>query len=124
MKTSKLSFAEGFLGIDAQKNKDNPFKVFDWDKAAKIIREELEKDKDLIAEAGLEGDWNYTSGTIFKNGESIDSEYTYLCSNWAIPTLIINNEKEFECWTYQKLSRFNSDSKWDEKSLEILKNGI
>ena len=118
MKESKLTFAEGFLGNDAKLAKDKPMKTFDWDKAAEIIREELKTDPNLIAEAGLEGDWDYTGGIIFENGKPISTDYTYLASNWAIPTLIINNEKEIPCFTIE--SRFDSESKWDDESLKIL----
>ena len=48
MKESKLSFAEGFLGVDASLNKDKPQMKFDWDKAAEIIKDELKKDYRII----------------------------------------------------------------------------
>lgn len=122
MKESKLSFAEGFLGNDAAiaRAKRNKFKTFDWDKAAEIIKEKLKTDKNLVAEAGLEGDWDYTGGVIFENGKPNSDDYTYLSSNWAIPTLIINDEEEIPCYTEDENTRFHSESKWDELSLSIL----
>ena len=125
MKTSNLTFSEGFLGIQASaaEAKGAIYMAFDWDKAAKIIKEKFETHKDLVAEAGLEGDWNYTGGEIFKDGKPTNDNYTYLQSNWAIPTLILTyNEKseEIECWI-EANDRFNSDTKWDEISLNILK---
>lgn len=59
MKQSNLSFADGFLGIEAKiaKEKGNTHKAFDWDKAAEIIKEKLKLHPDLKAEAGLQGDW-------------------------------------------------------------------
>jgi hypothetical protein len=124
MKESKLTFVEGFLGKeakDARKN-GNKMKTFDWDKAAQIIKEKLKIDNNLIAEAGLEGDWNYTGGVIFEKGQPNIDDYTFLSSNWAIPTLIINNEEEIPCYTEDENSRFNSRSKWDDISLNILNN--
>lgn len=124
MKESKLTFAEGFLGIqaeDARKN-GNKMKTFDWDKAAQIIKEKLKTDNNLIAEAGLEGNWGHTGGIIFENGKPDSDNYTYLSSNWAIPTLIINNEEEIPCYTEDEDSRFDLGSKWDDISLNILHN--
>ena len=124
MKSSNLTFAEGFLGTKAQeaKEKGNIFMAFDWDKAAKLIKDKFETNKDLVAEAGLEGDWNYTGGEIFEDGKPTNENYTYLQSNWAAPTLILNygdKSEEIECWV-EANERFGSDSKWDEISLEIL----
>ena len=49
METS-LAFAMGYL------NRNNPTMVFDWDKAAELIREY----NPSYAAAGLQGDWEYT----------------------------------------------------------------
>ena len=61
-------------------------KVFDWDKAAQLIKER----KPEIAEAGLSGDWEYTGGEIYCDGKPVpqDDTYTYLSSIWATPCLI------------------------------------
>ncbi len=97
--------------------------AFDWDKAAKIIKEKLKLYPDLKAEAGLQGDWAYTGGSIFKKGKPTNKSYTFLSSNWAKPTLILSwdgcEQEEIECFTNAD-ERFTSDTKWDEKSLEIL----
>lgn len=121
MPTSKLTFGEGFLGTDAEIARRNNAiqKVFDWDKAAEIINQRLISDPELTADAGLEGDLSCTSGTIFENGKPEMESYTYLESNWAIPTLLINGDEEIPCWVDVGGSRFDSGSTWDEKSLEI-----
>lgn len=124
MRESKLTFGEGFLGIDAQKarKKGNIQKAFDWDKAATLIKERLVKHPQLEAEAGLEGDWACTGGYIFTDGKPNNDSYTYLSSNWATPTLIItsNSDSEsFECYVEEN-DRMHSDTKWDKTSLEIL----
>lgn len=120
MKRSELGFIEGFF---SQRSKnENPQKAFDWDKAANIIKDCFKKHPDLIAEAGLQGDWNYTGGEIFRDGKPTNEDYTFLSSNWAVPTLILNwdgcEQEEIEC--YKEDSKFRSDSKWDDKSLKIL----
>lgn len=119
MKRSELTFAEGFTTTRGKNN--NPQKAFDWAKAAKIIKIHLINHPDLIAEAGLQGDWDFTGGIIFKNGKPTVDDYTYLSSNWARPTLILSwdGEEQFEeeCWEQEK---YNESSKWDEESLSIL----
>ena len=125
MKTSNFSFAEGFLGIEAEsaKAKGAKDKSFDWDKAAKLIKEKLIEHPNLKAEAGLEGDWDYTGGIIFEEGKPTNDEYTYLSSNWAVPTLILSwddtEQEEIACFT-EESQRFSEDTKWDPTSLLIL----
>lgn len=126
MKKSMLSFLDGFNPygqgrINAEKGM--PQMAFDWDKAAKIIKEKFEKHKDLQAEAGLQGDWDYTGGIIFKNSKPTNDEYTYLSSNWATPTLILFYDGEYQeeiVCEVEENERFGSCSKWDEISLSIL----
>jgi hypothetical protein len=127
MKQSNYSFLDGLnpnspgqinlrLGIKQ--------KCFDWDKAAIIIKERFKEHPDLKAEAGLEGDWYYTGGIIFEKGKPSNTNYTFLSSNWAIPTLILEwdnaEQEEIECYIEESESRFDADSKWDNKSLDIL----
>ena len=125
MKQSDLSFAAGFLGLESKKAyfDGNPQKAFDWDRAAEIIKEKLTLYPNLKAEAGLHGDWDYTGGVIFENGKPTNKYYTYLQSNWATPTLILEVEGEeileLGCFTDVD-ERFNADTKWDKQSLEIL----
>jgi hypothetical protein len=120
MKQSNYSFAEGFYATPAG---GATIKAFDWDKAAQLIKEKLKDHPDLFAEAGLQGDWAYTGGVIFENGKPTKEHYTYLSSNWAVPTLILSwdgdEQEELECST-EKNERFDSDTKWDTQSLEIL----
>lgn len=120
MKRSELGFAEGFLTTRGMNN--NPQMAFDWDKAAELIKQHLKNHPDLVAEAGLQGDWDYTGGEIFRDGKPTNDDYTYLSSNWATPTLILSwdgcEQEEIDC--YKKDSRFYSDSKWDDESLKIL----
>ena len=125
MKQSNYTFAEGFLGEPAKKAKAQGaiHKAFNWNQAAEIIKNEFKNHPDLKAEAGLQGDWNYTGGIIFKDGKPTNEEYTYLASNWAMPTLILSwddhEQKELDCWIEEN-DKFSSDTKWDDESLAIL----
>lgn len=123
MKKSNYPFGDGFFSKKAMKN--NPVMVFDWDKAAKTIKEYLKNHPDLIAEAGLQEDWDYTGGIIFSNNEPISDTDTYLASNWAVPTLILSwdnkEQEEIECYCIKENSRFDKNSKWDDESLKLLK---
>ena len=58
-------------------------RVFDWTKAAHLIKEQ----KPDVAEAGLAGDWEYTGGIIYEDGKPDKKSYTYLASLWAIPQI-------------------------------------
>ena len=128
MKKSKLTFAEGFLGEEASIGRlmGNQQLVFDWDKAGLIINERFKQHKDLLAEAGLQEDWEYTGGEIFEDGKPVFDSYTYLSSNWAKPTLILSwdgeEREEMECFSQEDDVRFDKDSKWDAESLKILKS--
>lgn len=121
LKRSELTFLDGFIARQPYSEGD---RVFDWDKAAEIINKAYSEHPDLIAEAGLQGDWNFTGGCIFENGQPVKDSYTYLESSWATPTIILSwegrDQIELECWELADGSRFNSGSKWDKKSLGIL----
>lgn len=61
-------------------------KVFDWEKAEMLIRE----NNVLHAGAYLEGDEDFTSDTIWINGKPNMESWFYPCSIWATPMLVIN----------------------------------
>lgn len=102
-----------------QANRGKELMVFDWDKAAEIIRER----KPEYAFAGLCSDWEWTGGTIYKNGEPVKDSYTYLASTWATPELEIDGEI-IDCYKMQsETPNWDSDTKWPESSLAILLGG-
>jgi hypothetical protein len=93
-------------------------RVFDWDGAARKIREAGAKS----ARAGLQGDWEWTGGSILEDGKPVpaDETYTYLCSVWAAPELEINGEV-VECWVYRDESPgWDSKTYWPPSALSIL----
>ena len=98
-----------------QSTPDGHEKVFDWDKAAKIIKEEQPES----AYAGLAEDWEWTSGIIYENSKPIKNKYTYLASRWATPVLILD-DKEIECYQPDEYHGWNADTKWPESALKIL----
>lgn len=83
------AFAMGFA------NRGKPLKVFDWEKAARLIRERGAQE----ASAGLAGDWEYTGGDILRDGQPIprSETYTYLASTWATPEIEIDGEV-YDCY--------------------------
>lgn len=100
-----------------QANEGNELMVFDWDKAAKLIKESGCEN----AEAGLSGDWGCTGGSIFKDGKPDLEDYTYLASTWAIPELMFNDKQTVDCWKYQsEVPEWDSGTKWPESALAIL----
>lgn len=100
-------------------------KIFDWDKAAKIIKEHNIKN----ASAGLEGDWSWTGGIILDGGEIVPREetYTFLASDWAIPILRIDDDDDgydddvIDCWIDQEKTAWDADTYWPESAKKILK---
>ena len=92
----------------------NPFpKVFDWDKAATIIKERGW----VTAAAGLEEDWYWTGARIFVEGEPNMNATPYLMSIWATPILVGDEDDEdyiVPCWRF----KYDDDGcEWDEHTL-------
>ena len=106
------TFLAGMMG---ELFRDNEPKVFDWDKAARIIKERGAKD----ASAGLFEDWEWTGGTILEDGKPVYEEYMYLASTWATPTLMIDGES-FQCFVMKHETDWDAKTRWPESALKIL----
>ena len=92
--------------------------VFDWDKAAQLIRER----KPQSASAGLAGDWEYTGGIIYEDGKPVpkESTYVYLSSNWATPELEIDGVT-IPCFKMQNVAPdLDAHTYWPESAITIL----
>ena len=106
----------------AQANLGKERKVFDWDKAARIIKERKPK----WAVAGLANDFENTAGTIFEDGYPIGDSYTYLMSNWATPTLQLctgygEKPEAVECYLMESEAHgWDAKTKWPKSALDIL----
>ena len=101
-----------------QANRHKESMVFDWDKAAQIIKEEKVKD----ASAGLAGDWGYTGGKIFENGLPVpeDETYVFLASTWATPQLRIDG-KLIDCFKMEsETENWDEETYWPESAKKIL----
>lgn len=99
-------------------NKGKELKVFDWDKAARLILENGCQE----AEAGLVEDWFWTGASIFAEGKPTpdDNAHAYLASNWATPVLRIG-ENSHDCYKMQsETPGWDSDTHWPESALKIL----
>ena len=105
---SELAFELGRI------NRGKERMVFDWDKAAKRIKEE----NAVIARAGLEDDWEWTGGTIFRNGSPV-KEYTYLASTWAVPELELDGVRE-PCYVMESQTKWDENTQWPQSALKIL----
>jgi len=99
----------------SQASKGNPMMVFDWIKAATIIRDE----NPTTVEAGLESDWEYTGGTIFQNGQIVENECCYLASNWATPQISVDGELR-DCFVMQADTEWNANTIWPDEAKAIL----
>ena len=100
-----------------QANRGKELKVFDWDKAAQIL-----KDRNATsAMAGLIEDWGWTAGEILEDGKPVpaDDTHTYLASTWATPTLCIDGEN-IECYKMKsEAPGWDSDTYWPQSALDI-----
>lgn len=99
-------------------NRDKELMVFDWDKAAQLIKERGSKQ----ASAGLAGDWEWTGGDIMQDGKPVlrDDSYTYLASTWATPELDIDGWR-IDCFRMQsETPEWDAETTWPESALAIL----
>lgn len=109
---SLSAFAMG----EAARRSGAPTMVFDWEKAARLIAER----KPRVASAGLSSDWEYTGGVIYRDGELVTDEYTYLASLWATPELDMDGDV-IECWRLASDSPgWDASTKWPDVARAIL----
>lgn len=107
------TFAAFIMG---EANRGRPLRVFDWNKAATLIKERSATQ----ASAGLTEDWDWTGGSILKDGKPDMEDYTYLASTWATPVLIIDGDY-IECFLMENdVPGWNAETKWPESALAIL----
>ena len=95
--------------------------VFDWDKAARIIKEK----QPIEASAGLRDDWENTGGVIFRAGKPVKNVYTYLASTWAVPEFVLTfedgSQEKTDCYKMQsEVPKWNAGTKWPTSALAIL----
>ena len=106
----------------AQANRGNELMVFDWDKAASIIKTRNAKS----AAAGLAGDWEYTGGEILNEGKPVAKEdtYTFLSSTWATPELEVDGDT-IDCYKMQsEVPEWNANTYWPQSALDIINAGM
>ena len=92
--------------------------VFDWHRAAALIAER----KPRCAAAGLRGDWEYTGGDIWCDGEPVPAEqtYVYLASTWAVPEIDLDGEC-IACYVMQSQSPgWDAGTYWPESALAMV----
>jgi len=109
---SRLAFANG----EMYRNKESM--VFDWEKAAELIKEHQPK----LARAGLRDDWEYTGGSIWKDGSPVDEESTYvfLASTWAVPEIELDGEVQ-ECYKMEnEVPEWGAETFWPEEARKII----
>lgn len=114
-----------FLKGEQARAAGNKLMVFDWHKAAEIIRDR----KPIRASAGLRSDWEWTGGTIYEESKSLrrNESYTYLASIWATPELLLEYEDGetdlLECFIMQTDSpgsSWDADTSWPQSAIDIL----
>lgn len=99
-------------------NRGKEMKVFDWEQAARIIKERGAQ----YASAGLKEDWDWTGDAIFAHGQPVPKAetYAYLASTWATPELCIDGEF-IACYRMQsETPGWDSETYWTAEALAIL----
>lgn len=108
----------------AKASQGNPLMVFDWNKAAQLIKDRQPAE----ASAGLSRDWEYTGGVIYRDGTPVlrEETYTYLASIWATPELELDGDI-VDCFiTIDQMPTDWGDDPagvyWPKSALDILDN--
>lgn len=99
-------------------NRGKKLMVFDWEKAARLIKERGAS----WASAGLSGDWEYTGGAIYYSGGPVPEEatYVYLASTWATPELNIDGEV-ISCYRMEnETPGWDGRTYWPPEAIAIL----
>ena len=97
-------------------NRGKELKVFDWNKAARLIKESSCQ----YASAGLQDDWGCTGGDIFIDSKPIMDGGCYLASTWAIPEIDIDGEIQ-DCYKMQsETDKWDSQTIWPKSALKII----
>lgn len=96
-------------------------RVFDWDKAAKIIRDSGA----ISASAGLDEDWWWTAGDIYTDGlpRLGDQSGPYLASTRATPVLEIGGERVACFRMASDVPEWDQSTNWPQSAIDILKGG-
>lgn len=93
-------------------------RVFDWHKAAILIKER----RPSTVDAGLQDDLYWTGGCIFRDGKPDLESGAFLASIWACPVIILDGE-EIECYIDAKRAEelgWNAYTIWPQSALDIL----
>ncbi len=116
-----MNTEEAFARGEAARARAVRSRVFDWNKAAKILRERGTAD----ALAGLRSDMEWTGGPILREGKPVpvDKTYTYLASVWATPIMEIDHE-EIECWAWVDECGWNANTYWPQSALDIFNGQV
>lgn len=96
-------------------NRGRPERVFDWNKAARIIRERRPR----AAYAGLAEDLADTFSVLYVDGEPLEDMGGYLASTWATPQLYLDGDS-VDCWPWEHETEWDADTRWPESALNIL----
>lgn len=97
-------------------NRHKELMVFDWIKAAEIIRYYNVKN----ACVGLHGDWLQDGNSILKDGRPVRECRVFFASTWAEPELKIGN-KIIKCYRMQnEVPSWDGKTYWPKEALDIL----
>lgn len=109
------NFISGFLGPEAVATKPiGNMKYMDWKKIQQIVNEH----PNSVIYAGLQEDWNNTSGLIYAKGKYYKGN-VFGSSIWATPIVDVDGE-EIEVWTYEETKEGSGRPSWWGNGQELL----
>ena len=101
-------------------NRGKELMVFDWDKAARIIKERGLHN----VGAGLSSDLEWTEGDILIDGNPIMDNKCFLASTWATPVMVVHDDEDYgdeiPCFVMESETDWHEDTLWPESALSIL----
>jgi hypothetical protein len=96
-------------------NRGNELMIFDWAKAAHLIKE----NPNTEICAGLQGDWGYPRNIIWTEGHIV-RRYVYLASTWATPEIEICGVRQ-DCYVMEHdRPDWDAHTFYPSEALEIL----
>lgn len=119
---------QAYMKAKIAESNGNKHKVFDWDKAVRVIKENGYKN----CGAGLGQDFEWTAGMILVDGVPYLEDYTYLSSNWATPQLIVYSSKDDGLFSYEEVidcyimsdeTTYGASTQFPEHLIKLFENG-
>ena len=112
----RISTLEALDAARAAVSSGNTYRVFDWQKAARLIHKHMP----AIAEAGLAEDWDKTETVIWCDDHPVMGGAASLASVWATPILVMDG-LECDCYFVARFEPIGWEgrARWPDNSAKV-----